>query len=150
MSRGRIAIMLTVRAMVAVTLAALGAGCGSESTEFDKATNYTPESLAQELIFRYRALRPEAQAVKPRSTKKKSGPPDSSGIKKSEFAPAKEKRAPATLDDVMEDIEHKVTLIKDTGRAETTKKMIETISSDPLLKDGDKKTLTELVGRLAD
>jgi hypothetical protein len=43
------------------TLPALGLGCGPSEAQFDKAALYTPESLAQELAFRYNALRPEAK-----------------------------------------------------------------------------------------
>jgi hypothetical protein len=57
---GRSASMLTVAAVVAFTLPIFGAGCGSEPFEVDKAANYTPETLAQELILRYRALKPNA------------------------------------------------------------------------------------------
>ena len=128
------------------------AGCGSEPTEIDKLANYTPETLAQELILRYRALNPEGK-------KSNRGP----GVKLSEAAIAARdkanlkkkaqmtKKSPsATIDDLLEDIRFKITLIKGMSAAETTKKMMDTISSDSSLPAGEKKSLTVLVGRLAD
>ena len=47
---------------------------------------------------------------------------------------------------MLDDIEYKISLIKETSPAETTKKMIEAIASDSTLADGEKKILTEHVG----
>ena len=51
---------------------------------------------------------------------------------------------------MLDDIKHKMTLIPEEPPTEIIKKMIATISGDNSLSEGDKKTLTELIGRLAD
>ena len=142
----RSAIMLTVAATVVITLPILGAGCGSEQVEVDKAATYTPDSLAQELILRYRALKPDAKTASRRPIKKSAG----AAISKKTAPPTTKKQGSATIDDVLEDIESKIALVKGSSPAETTKKMSETIASDGSLGESDKKALTELVGRLAD
>jgi hypothetical protein len=138
--------MLSVAAAVVLTLPFLGVGCGSEQVEVDKAANYTPDSLAQELILRYRALKPDAKTASRRPIKKSAGGEIS---KKSAPSTAK-KQGSATIDDVLEDIGSKIAIVKGSSPAETTKKMTEAIASDGSLGDSDKKVLTELVGRLAD
>jgi hypothetical protein len=143
---GRSAIVLTVAAVVAFTLPILGAGCGSESVEVDKAANYTPETLAQELILRYRALKPDAKTPRRGPIKKASG----AAVSRKTAPPTTKKRGSATIDDVLEDIGSKIALVKGSSPAATTQKMTETIASDSSLSDSDKKALSELVGRLAD
>jgi len=51
---------------------------------------------------------------------------------------------------VLEDIDDKLDLIKDVSRPAACVKMMDTISKDSSLTDSDKKSLNELVGRLAD
>ena len=142
----RSAIMLTVTAAVVLTLPILGGGCGSEEVEVDKAATYTPDSLAQELILRYKTLKPSAKTASRAPSKKSSGGAVS---KKSAPSTTKKQDSP-TIDGVLEDIGSKIALVKGTSPAETTKKMSEAIASDGSLGDSDKKALTELVGRLAD
>src|SRR5436305_2682964 len=84
-------------------------GCGPAAVDVDKAAQYTPESLAQELAFRYRALKPEARkSTRKIGTRPKS--PDRTAAleraraaeKKGGDAPAAKKRSgPQTLDDVL-------------------------------------------------
>ncbi len=129
----------------------LSGGCNSEPTEFDQAANYTAESLAQELTHRYRALSPTAQTSNVKSRGKKSGTASASKGKPSKKSVTRttKKAGPATIDDVLDDIEYKMTLVKGSSPAETTKKMSAAISSDSSLPEADKKTLTEYIGRLA-
>lgn len=137
--------------MSVVVFSIVTAGCGSQSDEFDKSALYTPESLAQEFILRFRELNPDAR-VSSRSTssRSKSALISRKSPEKKVITKTTKNRAAATIDDVLDDIKHKLTLIPGTTPAEATKKMIETISGDQSLSDGDKKTLTEFVGRLAD
>jgi hypothetical protein len=51
---------------------------------------------------------------------------------------------------VLEDIDSKLGLIKGVARPEVCRKMTDAISKDSSLTEGDKKSLTELVGRLSD
>ena len=143
---GRSTVLLAVAAAVVLALPILGAGCGSEQVEVDKAATYTPESLAQELIFRYRALKPDAKTATRGSVKKSAG----AAVSKKSAPSATKKQASTTIDDVLEDIGSKIALIKGQSPTETAKKMSETIASDGSLGDSDKIALTELVGRLVD
>jgi hypothetical protein len=145
----RSAIVLSIAAVVVIALPILGSGCGSAPTEFDNAANYTPESLAQEVILRYRALSPKAKTAE-RRNKKTTVAAQSRISKKAAVTKTKGASGPTTIDNVLDDIESKLTLVKGTTPAETTKKMIETISGDSTLPDADKKALTEYVGRMAD
>ena len=140
------AATLSVAAVVLVLAPILAPGCGSEPTEFDTIANYTPDVLAQELVLRYQALSPPARSSQ-RGTRKNTGPNLSNVSRKGAVAKKKES-GPTTIDQVLEDIESKITLIKGSTPAETTKKMIETISSDKALPDADKKVLIEHVGKM--
>jgi hypothetical protein len=57
---------------------------------------------------------------------------------------------PTTIDDVLDDVDRKLDLIKETSRSDAGRKMIDTLSKDSSLTESDKKTLTELVGKLTD
>jgi hypothetical protein len=148
----RSVIMLTSAASVVLALSLSSAGCGSQPAEFDNAANYTPESLAQELVVRYRALNADTKKSKRAPARKLSD----AAIAARDNADSKKKArtaktiASTTIDDVLDDMKYKISLIKGTSATETTKKMIETISSDRELADSDKKSLTEHVGRLAE
>ena len=148
----RSAIELTAPAAMVLILAIVGPGCGGDTPEYDKAATYTPESLAQELIIRYRALNPDSRTFsrRPKNKKSEAGSTVRAELDKKGAVRTPKKRASATIDDVLDDIDSKIALVKGTSPAETTKKMSETIASDGSLSDSEKKTLAELVGRLAD
>jgi hypothetical protein len=148
MSRNRSSIVIAVAAVV-VWLPILNAGCSSELTDYDQAANYTPESIGQELILRFRALNPDAKAATPRAGKKSAEGALISRRKeeKKVVLRAAKSKGSTSLDDVIDDIDHKITLVKGSTRAETTRKVLSIIASDPSLNDAEKKTLTELVSR---
>ncbi len=62
----------------------------------------------------------------------------------------KKATGPTTIDDVLDDIDNKLDLIKGISRPEACRKMVDTLSQDSSLTESDKKTLTELVGKLTD
>jgi hypothetical protein len=136
-----------------LVLPAIVPGCGPESPDVDKAALYTPESLASELAFRYQALNAEAKVS---SRKDRSGKGLAEQVERTtktgkKGAGAKKKQTgPATIDDVLDDIDDKLNLIKGSSRSDACRKMVDTLSQDSSLTDGDKKTLTEFVGKLAD
>jgi hypothetical protein len=149
--RRTITLILTA-ALVVLSVPVLGTGCGADPDEFDTAANYTPEALSQELVLRYRSLNPDAKTSSRRPGKKLSDQTIASRNQADHKARNRstKKRGSTTIDDVLDDIDYKISLVPKTSRAETTKKMIETIANDSSLADGEKKTLTELVGRAAD
>jgi hypothetical protein len=135
--------------MLGFVMPLLTPGCGPAALDVDKTAQYTPESLAQELAFRYGVLKPEAR----KSTRKigsRSKLPDRTAAleraraaeKKGGDAPATKKRSgPQTLDDVLEDVDSKIDMIRTTPRAETCQQMIEALSKESSLTDDDKKVL---------
>jgi hypothetical protein len=142
--------------VLGLVLPVLTPGCGPAAPEVDPAAQYTPESLAQELVFRYRALQPEARKStrrlslgsksakrtadleRARQAEKKGGDP----------AATKKRTGPATLDDVLEDVDAKIDRIRATPRAATCRQMIEVISKDDSLTADDRKLLAEKLEEL--
>ena len=145
--------MIFVVAMaVALVLPVFMPGCGSGPSEYDKAAHYTPDALAQELILRFRRLNPDSKISRRdqgKAMSKQAIAARAADKKGARTKLTKEKGGETTIDDVLEDIASKFALIQETPPAETIKKMNETIASDRTLSDSEKKTLTELVGRLA-
>ena len=136
-----------------LVLPAIAPGCGPGSPDVDKAALYTPESLASELAFRFRALSSDAKASSRRDNSGKTLAERVARTAKAEKKGAgikKKATGPTTIDDVLDDIDNKLDLIKGTSRSEACRKMIDSFSRDSSLTESDKKTLKELVGKLAD
>jgi hypothetical protein len=154
-TRASIPMLVAASTVLMIVVPAIVPGCGPGSPDIDKATRYTPESLASELAFRYHALNADAKTstrkVKTRAEKAAAeklahgnkSQTKGGGVKKAA-------KGPTTIDDVLEDVDHKLDLIKDMTRPEACRKMADTISKDSSLTESDKKSLSELVGRLAD
>jgi hypothetical protein len=151
-------MVVIISMMLTLVLPVLVPGCGPAVSEVDKAALYTPESLAAELAFRFRDLSPDAKTAMP-TPRSKTDKNLAQRLERAEQAKnkgaggaaAKKKRTgPPTLDDLFADIDNKLDLIKGTSRADACRKMVDTISGDSSLSESDKKTLTELVGRLAE
>jgi hypothetical protein len=146
-------IVAAVSTALTLVLPAVVPGCGQASVDVDKAASYTPESLASELAFRFGSLNAAAKASTrgPKSGKSLAEQVERARKAEKKGAGLKKKAAePATIDDVLDDVSDKLDLIKGISRAEACRKMIDTLSKDQSLTEGDKKALTELVGRLAD
>ncbi len=156
--RATIPMMVAVSMLLPLLLTGPGPGCGPAAPEVDKATLYTPESLASEFALRFRALSPDTKAAavrykpKPNDEKKIAAQRARSEQAKNKLTggpPARKKQTgPPTVDDLLADIDNKLDLIKGISRADACRKMIETISADASLSEGDKKRLTELVGQI--
>jgi hypothetical protein len=122
-------------------------GCG-RSTSFDKSTQYTPETLAQELAFRYNALSPVGKTpMKTRRPQKSQKAVDSKADEqsttKAQSKAATKKERPKSVDDVLDDIEAKAGLVPGMSRAEVLAKMAEAIGKDGTLDDGARRALVE-------
>jgi hypothetical protein len=151
LTRPGITVFTGIAALV-FALPVLGTGCGSDSAEFDKAANYTPESLAQELVLRYRALNPSAKTSSRAASndRSKSALAARKNPEKKVITKTTKNRSAPTIDDVLDDIKYKISLIPNEAPTEVIKKMIATVSSDNSLSDGEKKSLTELIEHMAD
>ena len=144
-------IHMAAAVVLALGLLVLGAGCSAGIPDVDKAAQYTPESLAQEVAFRYRALTPETKKAPTRSRSRSRPSKTVADMEKAEklqkkgatTATTKKRSGPPTLDDLLDDIEDKLDLIKGTSRSDTCRQMVETISKDNSLSQSDKALLSE-------
>ena len=144
--------------VVGLVLSTFSSGCGPAETKFDKGALYTPESLAEELAFRYRALKPESKkstrhAGLAAKSAKRSADLDRARLaekKGGNTAATKKQTGPTTIDDVLDDIGSKLDKINGTVRAETCRRMTEALSKDGSLNDADKKLLSEKLKELGD
>ena len=154
-TRVTIPMVVAVSTVLALVLPAIVPGCGPGSLDVDKAALYTPESLASELAFRFRALSAGAKTSS-RPAKSRSGKSLAEQVERAAKADKKgagvKKKAtgPTTIDDVRDDVDNKLDLIKGISRSEACRKMIDSFSQDSSLTESDKKTLTDLVSQLAD
>jgi hypothetical protein len=148
-------MLVAASTLLMVVVPAIVPGCGANDLGVDKAALYTPESLASELSIRFRALNPDAKTskrkVQSRSDKEAAERREHGNKAQTKGGGVKKKaRGPMTIDDVLDDIDGKLGLINGVSRAEACRKMSDTISQDRSLTPDEKKSLEELVGRLAD
>jgi len=145
----RIAQRLAASLAIAAAIACAAAGgCGS-SAEFDKATQYSPETLAQELAFRYKALSPSAKAATKRRDvpNKKRGDvmkvSDEQSQVKSQAKAAAKKAPAANVDEVLDEIDAKASKITGQARAEVFNKIADAIDKDASMEAADRQTLAD-------
>jgi len=158
MFSGRLIIVavMTTATIATVMLSVAAPGCGPATSEADKAAEYTAETIAQELAFRYRSLNPEAK----KSTRAPKAKPTKSiaqletdeklQTKSKDVATTKKRSGPPSLDDVLDDIDVKLGRLKGTSRSAACQQVIETISKDNSLTENDKKLLTEKLKERSD
>ncbi len=144
-------ITIPAALILAVLLPVLGPGCGPAAPEVDQSAEYTPESLAQELAFRFRSLNPELKKSTRRPVRRSKSDKSVADLERSEKTSKKSQGAPVakqraglpTVDDLLDDVGFKLDKIKVTPRAESYQKLIEAISKDNSLNEADKKLLSE-------
>jgi hypothetical protein len=131
--------------VVSLAAALILSGCVAEP-EFSKQADYTPETLAQELAFRFRALSPSSRnAVKNRTAARK---PTMESIDEKSQAKAQSKeatkKAPASnVDGVLDDIGSKAATIRGIPRGEVFQRAADAISKDTSLEEPDRRMLAE-------
>jgi hypothetical protein len=119
-------------------------GCG-EGPRFNPETHYTPESLAQELAFRFNALSPSGKSsTRTRRPGRKAvdSKADEQSTTKSQAKAATKKELPKTVDDVLDDIEAKVGLIQGMSRSDVVSKMVDALSKERSLPERDRQMLS--------
>ncbi len=139
--------------LVMISLCLLAQGC-SETPAFDPSTQYTPESLAQELAFRARTvpLPTKAGAAKQKSavsvaSKSASTKPDA---KDARAASAQTKKALATtLDEVVQETVDKFSQVNGMAKADIAKKVAASIANDASLSQSLKDEIQENLTRLS-
>jgi hypothetical protein len=143
-------------AVLAFVIPIAGLSCGPGAPEVDKAALYTPESLAQELAFRYRALSPEAKKAPTRSRVRSQPKKSIAQLESAESRQTKGKSAETPtkkartqdLDALLDEIEGKLNRIQGMSRSDACWKMSDTIANDRTLSDSDKSLLAEKIKEL--
>ncbi len=139
-------------AALVLATAWLAPGCGAPP-EFDKAVEYTPESLAQELALRTKGLAPSARKVERKRTSAPKGAPAPGYVPEPETkAQSKgqtKKAEVADLDDILDDIEAKGRSIKGVPAAEVFTKTADAVSQDQTLDAKDRDLLVEKLREMA-
>ncbi len=131
--------MTLLRSTFAVIVAAtLVTGCGDSSTTFDAASTYSPESLARELVFRYKTLNPDRRNVRAARPARK---PDAAATKEAKSA-TKEAQA-TTLDELIRDASTKAESIPNMTPAEAIRKMADEVGKDASIPEADRKTIAD-------
>jgi hypothetical protein len=148
-------MLVAASTLLMLVVPAIVPGCGPDDFGVDKGALYTPESLASELAIRFRALNPDAKTSKrkgqSRSDKAAAERREHGNKAQTKGGGVKKKaQGPMTIDDVLDDIDEKLGLIKGVSRAEACRKMTDAISQDGSLMPDEKHSLEALVGRLAD
>jgi hypothetical protein len=136
---------LVVTSAGIVMLAWTLAGCG-EVPQFDPATQYTAESLAEELSYRYRDLKPTLKAAPPKPVPPRK---DRDAELKSLSDEAGKKAPAATLDELLAEIDAKTRLVPGKSPPEVRKAMIEVLAKDNALKATDEELLKGKLEQLA-
>ncbi|WP_165246829.1 hypothetical protein [Paludisphaera soli] len=139
-------------AALVLATAWLAPGCGTPP-EFDKAVEYTPESLAQELALRTKSLAPSARKADKKRTSAPKGAAAPGYVAEPETkAQSKgqtKKAEVADLDDVLDDIEAKGRSIKALPAAEVFAKTADAVSKDQTLDAKDRDLLVEKLREMA-
>ena len=138
--------------VLGLLIVAVPGGCGPTATEVDLTAQYTPESLAQELAFRYRKLTPDAKKAQTRNRAKSKTTKSIAQLESSEKAQTKAKAAATekkarteNLDDLLDEFETKLGLIKDVSQRDACRRVSEAISQDTSLTASEQKLLSEKI-----
>ena len=144
----KILAMIAVLALICVA-PAIWSGCGPSAPAFDPQTDYTPESLAGELAFRYRDLPENGKKISSRPVKK-AEPLKGKALEKS--GEATKEPATNSPDTIFEDLALKIRQSKKLSPADFCKQMIEAVKKNESLKPEERdalvKRLEQLTGEL--
>jgi hypothetical protein len=130
-------------------------GCGSSKPEFSPETQQTPDSLAQEFVFRYQGLpsqasgKAKARAATAEKAKAKAAALLEEGERK-KSAQATTKKAPvATLDALIDSLELKLGEVPGVSKAEAAGKVLERLKGQSSIDEADRAVISERLGKLA-
>lgn len=145
-------IILSFVFMLLTLAAAVGSpGCGNNTVEFDKAAEHNPESLAQEFLFRYKAL-PDRASAKQKARiaareKAEAAVPDAVDQTKSERSETTKKATVPTLEDLLTETEERVAGIPGMSRTEAGSKVVEILAKDSTIPPDDLKLIRERLAK---
>ncbi|AGA30228.1 hypothetical protein [Singulisphaera acidiphila] len=126
-------------------------GCGNHAVEFDKAVEQNPESLAQEFLFRYKALPDRASArQKARMAaleKAEAAVPEAVDQTKSERGETTKKVTVPTLEGLLTETEGKVAGIPGMSRTEAGKQVVEFLAKESAITPDDLRLIRERLAK---
>jgi hypothetical protein len=144
-------------AVLALALTTTAPGCNPGESGVDRSALYSPESLAAELSFRYRDLKPEARKLT-RDVAPQARPGDRERARQIDEKveqkkgggdeTPKKRSGPRDLDDVMDDVNAKIDKVPGTPRPEVYTRMIDALSRDGSLSEADRKLLADRLEQL--
>ena len=118
-------------------------GCGGD-VKFDPATSYSPESLAQEFVFRYKSIDPAAPSAEPPT-------PSSDGPAQKKAAGPTTKKAPvSTVGGLLDESIEKASMIPGMTHAEARSKLADILAKDPAISESDKKIIADRLAAAKD
>ena len=127
-------------------------GCGSSEPVFDKATEYTPESLASEFLFRYKGMNIKAKrapAPAKRNRGKLSPKQEEQLATKSKEQTKTKKAATSTLEELLDDIAKKAETVKSSTPSQVLREMASFVAKSTQVPVAVRKILVERVEGVA-
>ncbi|WP_406697125.1 hypothetical protein V5E97_39680 [Singulisphaera sp. Ch08] len=134
-------------ALLTLIVSAGFTGCGNHAVEFDKDAEHNPESLAQEFLFRYKAL-PDRASTKQKAQiaareKAEAAVPDAVDQTKSERGATTKKVTVPTLDGLLTETEGRVAGVPGMSRTEAGSKVVEILAKEPAITPDDLQLIRE-------
>lgn len=146
------ALALSMVLSLAMAVSIVNAGCGPGDPTFDKATQYTPESLAQEFLFRYKGMniKPKRAPAPPKRSKGTMTAEQQEKLAtKSKDQSKTKKQNSGTLDGLLEDIAMKAETVKDSTPSKVLKDVAAIVGKDTFVPEADRKILVERIEGVA-
>ncbi|WZO98498.1 hypothetical protein EP7_000078 [Isosphaeraceae bacterium EP7] len=142
-----------ISCVAAAALALAWSGCGGGAADFAPETKYTPETIAQELVFRYRALGEGDQKLTAAAGRGKNSRARSKE-RNAEKVQAKSKEATKaapvrTADSLLDEIASKVRSLPDAPAADSFKKVAAAVRADTTLTPAGRDNLAGRLDELA-
>ncbi|SIO66259.1 hypothetical protein SAMN05444166_8020 [Singulisphaera sp. GP187] len=137
--------------LLTLAASALFPGCGNNAVEFDKDAEHNPESLAQEFLFRYKAL-PDRASTRQKARiaareKAEAAVPEAVDQTKSERGATTKKVAVPTLEGLLTETEERVAGVPGMSRTEAGRKVVELLAKETAITPDDLRLIRERLAR---
>ncbi len=139
--------MTILRHALSVVAIGLASGC-AEKSQVDPAARYTPEAVAQELVFRYQSLSADARVLQPRKKARIAEPLKGDELKKSGEAAKKEDPA-KTAEEIVEQTGRTIRQVAPVDASTFCKKVADIVRKDGALTEKDRADLARRLDDLA-
>jgi hypothetical protein len=138
-----------LRACAALLVAVGLSACGSR-LEYRPPISYTADTLAQEFLSSYGDLKPKKPGGSTARSPKPKLRPEALAKEAAKGDPQTKQAEGATLDELIAETLRKAAEIPGTSRADACRKVVEVVTKDPSVSEGDKKIIAEKLGSGAD